>query len=251
MRLWKSWIVTKKDLSVFKKNKYILSSLVAMPLILGVVLPIIFIFALEAQAAELSRTQLIEAAQTITNLGSTYFVIIPAALASIIGSYSFVGEKIEHSLEPLLATPTTDGELLLGKSLAAFIPCMGVTYLGIAIFTGIIDGWSFTTLGKFLIPNVYWAIIIGVMAPLVCVLSVEANVIISSRVNDVRAAQQLGSLVVLPLILLVVFASTGSTIISKELLALITSAALAVATVALFYLSKLTFQREEILTKWK
>ena len=25
MRLWKSWIVTKKDLSVFKKNKYVLN----------------------------------------------------------------------------------------------------------------------------------------------------------------------------------------------------------------------------------
>jgi len=103
----------------------------------------------------------------------------------------------------------------------------------------------------FLIPNIYWAIIIGLMAPLVCVLSVEANVIISSRVNDIRAAQQLGSLVVIPIVLLVVFASTGSTTISKEQLALITSAALAVATIALFYLSKVTFQREEILTKWK
>ena len=89
------------------------------------------------------------------------------------------------------------------------------------------------------------------MAPLACVLSVEANIIVSSKVNDIRAAQQLGGLVVIPLVLLVVFASTGSTIISKELLALITSAALAVATIALFYLSKVTFQREEILTKWK
>ncbi len=251
MRLWKSWIVTKKDLSVFKKNRYILYSLVALPLILGVVLPIIFVFSLEAEAGQLTRTQLIAAAQTITDLGSTYFVIIPTALASIIGSYSFVGEKVEHSLEPLLATPTTDGELLLGKSLAAFIPCMGVTYIGVTIFSILIDGWSYIALGTFLVPNTYWAIIIGVLAPLVCVLSVEANVIISSRVNDVRAAQQLGSLVVVPIVLLVVFASTGSTIISKELLALIMSAVIGVLSVALFYLSKITFQREEILTKWK
>ncbi len=44
MRLWKSWIVTQKDLSVFKKNKYVLYSLVAIPIIMGVVLPVIFIF---------------------------------------------------------------------------------------------------------------------------------------------------------------------------------------------------------------
>ena len=143
MRLWKSWIVTKKDLSVFKKNKYVLYSLVAMPLIIGCSVANNFhILPLKLRLQQLTRPQLIDAAQTITNLGSTYFVLIPAILPSIIASYSFVGEKIEKSLEPLLATPTTDGELLLGKSLAAFIPCMAVTYIGAAIFSILLDVWS-------------------------------------------------------------------------------------------------------------
>ena len=94
-----------------------------MPLIVGVVLPIIFIFALGTQArSTLTRAQFISAANSVANTGSTYFVIIPVVLPSIMGSYSIVGEKIEKSLEPLLATPTTDGELLLGKSLATFLP---------------------------------------------------------------------------------------------------------------------------------
>ena len=50
MRFSKSWIVTKKDLSVFRKNKYILYSLVALPIIIGIVLPVTFIVALTAQA---------------------------------------------------------------------------------------------------------------------------------------------------------------------------------------------------------
>ena len=249
MRLSKSWIVTLKDLSVFKKNKYILYSLIAMPIIVGVVLPVIFVFALNAQAALLTRDQLLAAANQIVNLGSMYFVIIPSVLPSIIASYSFVGEKIEKSLEPLLATPTTDGELLLGKSLAAFIPCMAVTLIGAAIFLPIIDYWSYTTLGIFLLPNLYWLIIMGVISPLACIMSVEANVIVSSRVNDIRAAQQIGGLVVLPLIFVVIFASTTSG--ASTLLALGLSGALAVADIALFYLAKATFQREEILTKWK
>ena len=249
MRLSKSWIVTLKDLSVFKKNKYILYSLIAMPIIVGVVLPVIFVFALNAQAALLTRDQLLAAANQIVNLGSMYFVIIPSVLPSIIASYSFVGEKIEKSLEPLLATPTTDGELLLGKSLAAFIPCMAVTLIGAAIFLPIIDYWSYTTLGIFLLPNLYWLIIMGVISPLACIMSVEANVIVSSRVNDIRAAQQIGGLVVLPLIFVVIFASTTSG--TSTLLALGLSGALAVADIALFYLAKATFQREEILTKWK
>ena len=132
-----------------------------------------------------------------------YLVLIAAILPSIIASYSFVGEKVEKSLEPLLATPTTDGELLLGKSLAAFVPCIAVTYLAAAISAAILDVWSYIRIGDFLMPNVFWFLVCSVIAPLACILSVEANVIVSSRVNDIRAAQQLGGLVVLPLILLV------------------------------------------------
>ena len=90
----------------------------------------------------------------------------------------------------------------------------------------------------------------GVVTPSACVLSVEANVIISSRVNDIRAAQQLGAFVILPIILVMVFASTVQTF-PLVTLALILSGGLALADIALFYLSKATFQREEILTKWK
>ncbi len=246
MRFWKSWIVTTKDLGVFKKNRYILYSLIALPILMGVLVPLILIFSLQAEAASLRQ----ETATTLVNLFTAYFVIIAAVLPTIIASYSFVGEKLEKSLEPLLATPTTDGELLFGKSLAAFIPCVGATYIGALIFVVIIDAWSILSIGEFLIPNVYWAIVMGAVTPLVCILSVEANVIISSRVNDIRAAQQLGAFVILPIILVMVLASTVQTF-PLVTLALILTGALALADVAMFYLSKATFQREEILTKWK
>ncbi len=249
MRFWKSWIVTQKDLSVFKKNKYILYSLIAMPIMIGVVLPVIFILSLDTQAGHLPREVLLAGAIEVTNIGSMYFVLIPAILPSIIASYSFVGEKIEKSLEPLLATPTTDSELLLGKSLAAFIPCIAVTYIGAAIFAPLIDIWSYSRLGILLVPNPYWLLIMGVIAPLACIMSVEANIIVSSRVNDIRAAQQIGGLVILPLVFVVIFASTSAQI--SLLLAISVSAALIAADIALFYLSKATFKREEILTKWK
>lgn len=250
MRLWKSWIVATKDLSMFRKNRYILYSLIAMPFLLGLLFPFITIFSLQTEAASLTEAELTATATLLINLFTSYFVIIAAILPTIIASYSFVGEKIEKSLEPLLATPTTDGELLFGKSLAAFIPCVGATYIGALIFVIVIDAWSVINLGVLLVPNEYWVIVMGVMTPLVCVLSVEANVIISSRVNDIRAAQQLGTFVILPIILLMVFATTVQTI-PLVTMALLLSAGIAIADVALFYVSKATFQREEILTKWK
>ncbi len=185
----------------------------------------------------------------LLNTASMYLVLIAAILPSIIASYSFVGEKVEKSLEPLLATPTTDGELLLGKSLAAFVPCIAVTYLAAAISAAILDVWSFIRIGYFLIPNLFWFLAVLVITPLACIMSVEANVIVSSKVNDIRAAQQLGGLVVLPIIGLVIVVVIGAEL--SMLLAILVSIALVVADIALFFLSKETFQREEILTKWK
>ncbi|HUK85406.1 MAG TPA: hypothetical protein VLU95_06060 [Candidatus Acidoferrum sp.] len=249
MRLWKSWLVTQKDLSVIRRNKYVFYSLIAMPIILGVILPATFVFALNAEVSALPHNQFVVAANQLVSTSTMYLVLIAAILPSILASYSFVGEKVEKSLEPLLATPTTDGELLLGKSLAAFVPCLAVTYIAAAISATILDVWSITRVGYFLVPDLFWFLAILVLTPLTCLMSVEANVIVSSKVNDIRAAQQLGGLVVLPIIALVLVVVLGAQL--SVLLATLTSIILVIVDIALFYLSRETFQREEILTKWK
>ena len=143
MRFWKSWIVTQKDLSVIRKNKYVFYSLIAIPLILGIALPVLFVYTLNLELTSLTHDQFVAASGQLVDTATVYLILIAAVLPSILGSYSFVGEKVEKSLEPLLATPTTDSELLLGKSLATFLPCLAVTYLAAGISAAIIDVWSF------------------------------------------------------------------------------------------------------------
>src|SRR5512139_3966413 len=58
------------------------------------------------------------------------FMLVPVAIPVTIAAYSIVGEKTTRSLEPLLATPITTGELLVGKSLSAAIPGTLATYAG-------------------------------------------------------------------------------------------------------------------------
>lgn len=243
MRFWKSWIVASKDFSVFRKNKYIFYSIVAMPLLFGLVFPFAMLMFLPAD----TQTSVIT---MILNMLNMYFAIIAAILPTVIASYSFVGEKVEKSLEPLLATPTTDSELLFGKSIAAFLPCMAATYVGAACYLAVANTWSYMNLGIFVLPNLNWGIIVGLVAPLACILSVESNIIVSSRVNDVRAAQQIGGLLVLPIVLVLILGSTFE-LVSPDILALTLSGIMAIAVIALFYLAKATFRREEILTKWK
>ena len=45
------------------------------------------------------------------------FLLIPLAVPVTIASYSIVGEKSTRSLEPLLATPTSTVEIIIGKGL--------------------------------------------------------------------------------------------------------------------------------------
>jgi len=244
MRLWKAWIIATKDFSVFRKNKYILYSLVGMPLVFALIVPITIFYSLPTGQIPL------EVLSSMINTMNTFFIFIPAILPTIIASYSFVGEKLEKSLEPLLATPTTDSELLFGKSLAAFLPSILATYIGSIGFVIFVDMETYNRFNTILLPSWEWAIIMAFAAPLACILSVEINVIISSRVNDVRAAQQLGGLVILPLVL--IFSLAQSKIVTIDIFSLLfISSILLVADMVLYYISRIIFQREEILTKWK
>jgi len=242
MRLWKGWIVATKDFSVVRKNKYILYSTIAMPLIFGIALPLVLSIMLAGAP--------VNVVMSLLGMLNGFFAVMAAMLPTVIASYSFVGEKVERSLEPLLTTPTTDGELLLGKCLAAFLPSMAATYIGAASFVAVINTWSYMNQGVVMLPNLNLVLILGFVAPLACIVSVEANVIVSSRVSDVRAAQQLGGIVVLPIVLVLTLGSLFA-FMPADLLALVISGVLAIAAVALFYVSKATFRREEILTRWK
>ena len=64
----------------------------------------------------------------------------------------------------------------------------------------------------------------------------------SSKVIDIWALQQLGGFIVVPLFFMVILASTSSHISTQ--IAIGVSAALTVAEIAFFYLSKAIFKRE-------
>jgi ABC-type Na+ efflux pump permease subunit len=186
---------------------------------------------------------------TILDAFSFFFIIGSVFLPTTIAAYSLVGEKLERSLEPLLATPVTDGEILLGKSIAAFIPPMAAIYIGAAVFMVLIDVLTHQTLGYWYFPNWTIGLILLLVAPLSAILSIEMNVIVSSRASDVRAAQLQANLVAIPFAGIYVASEVG--VISLDIKnLLIISAIILVLDLILFFISTKTFHREEILTKW-
>ena len=171
------------------------------------------------------------------------FMMIPLIIPVNIAAYSIVGEKTTRSLEPLLATPITTAELLTAKNLSATIPAVLATWIGFIIFAigaGIIASSRSLVLALL---DPLWLIAIFVVGPLMAVLSVNFSIIVSSRVNDPRVAEQLSAVVILPLLLLFF-------LLSRTLILIIAAALLAIDA-AVIYLTVRLFQRETILTRWK
>ena len=178
------------------------------------------------------------------------FMMIPLIIPVNIAAYSIVGEKTTRSLEPLLATPITTAELLTAKNLSATIPAVLATWIGFIIFAigaGIIASSRNLVLALL---DPLWLIAIFVVGPLMAVLSVNFSIIVSSRVNDPRVAEQLSAVVILPLLLLFFGQISGFILLSRTLILIIAAALLAIDA-AVIYLTVRLFQRETILTRWK
>jgi ABC-type Na+ efflux pump permease subunit len=245
MNLRHSWIIAAKDLKAIRHRKTILYTIVGFPLAISVLFSYIVAYIFSAAPT----TKISDIAGLLDSF-AFWFVIIAATLPSPIASYSIVGEKVEKSLEPLLATPATDGEILLGKSIASFLPTILATYVSAAIYIASVDSTLYSRVGGLYYPNLEMVVILLLLAPLTAVLSIEMNVITSARVTDVRSASQLGSIIFAPFIGLYLAGEIGVITLDTTSL-LIISAIFVVLAVAMFSLSVRTFQREEILTKWK
>ncbi|MGD0807077.1 MAG: ABC transporter permease subunit [Anaerolineales bacterium] len=178
------------------------------------------------------------------------FMIIPVAIPGAIAAYSVVGEKTTHSLEPLLATPITTLELLVGKCLAAVIPAVIATYGAYGIFA--LGAWIILAnpvmLGVLL--EARWLIAIIAVGPLLALMAVTFSLMVSSRVNDPRVAEQVSTVVIMPVLAGFFGQISGLFVLNVEIIS-VTVVVLAGFDVLMFYLATRLFQRESILTRWK
>jgi ABC-2 type transport system permease protein len=244
MDLADSWTIAAKDFSVFKMKRYVIYSLVVPPLIVSIGLPTFLRVLIAVRHISPARIS------TVLDAFSFFFVMLAIGLPIALASYSVIGEKLEKSLEPLLATPLADEELLLGKTIAALLPSLATVYAGALAFMVLGDAFTRHELGYLFFPNWRVAVLFLMVIPAVCLFSVEMGIIVSSRVNDTRAATQLGALALIPFaVLYVMFENDFIPFTVVSLLAI--CAGTASVDAALLRFTRSIFQREEILTKWK
>lgn len=178
------------------------------------------------------------------------YLIMPIAIPVTIAAYSIVGEKTTRSLEPLLATPISTIELLLGKSLAAAIPAITATYAAFLIFAAC--AYLIVPSKELVLAliDARWILAIFLVGPLMAILSITVSMIVSSRVNDPRAAEQISMVVIVPVLILFFGQISGLFLINRQLILLVAVILIALDA-ALVYAAVRLFQRETILTRWK
>jgi ABC-type transport system involved in multi-copper enzyme maturation permease subunit len=121
----------------------------------------------------------------------------PISVSLVIALESFVGEKERRSIEPLLSSPLSDGQVYLGKLLAAMVPPLVGSYLGIGVYLiGVYRqvGWQ---------PPPVLLIQILLLTTVQAVVMVSGAVVVSSQTTSVRAANLLASFIIIPMALLI------------------------------------------------
>jgi len=206
------WAVFVKEARDILSNRLLLGA-VALPAVVFAAIPTGLVAFLELSSLDEERLRqvqqftanfpglppLIAAEGFIVLNFMAYFLLIPAMVPMAIATQSVIGEKQSRALEPQLATPMEVSELLAGKAIASALPAVIATW-GVFIAYGLVNGAIGDPVLTRLIFNDTWRLAMVTLVPLICLFSVLLGIVVSSRVNDARTAQQIGGFVVIPII---------------------------------------------------
>lgn len=267
--------VTRKDLASTLRNRGVRIPLVAAPLVILVFLPVVLVtggdllasstaagLAGEGGGAVLTERFTPELAADATGIQgrgqwaafilqvflAPLYLLIPLMVATVIAADSFAGERDRGTLEALLHTPTTDRELLVAKFLAAWLPAVAVSLGGFLIYSIVANVVAWPQIGRIFFPDLTWIVLALFVTPGIAALGLGIMVIVSSRVSSLQAAHQFGSLVVLPIILLLIAQVSGAILLNVAAVAVL-GVAVWLGAALVLWIASLHFRREILATR--
>lgn len=264
--------IVRKDLKVVSQSRAVVLPMIIVPVLLLVLIPAVTGFL--ALNTDISDPQLADLTALLQQMPAglldefeplpsdsarlfvyttvyafaPLFLILPLMVANVIAADSFVGEKERKTLEALLYTPTTDGELLTGKLLSAWLPALAVSLLGYALYSITANLAAVQLVGKPLFPNLIWTVMVVWVAPAAAAFGLTSMILVSTRAKTFQDAYQTGSLVVLPMVVLLLAQTTG-VIYFNIWLTLALGLVLWIVSLALLYYGKRTFHRTELIAR--
>lgn len=226
--------IIKKDLRGMAANRRMLVTLLAVPAVLTIFIPSVFIltfsFIPEGDPDLQKLPQLMPSAGIRdTSLKSmigfmlnyilpTFFLIIPIMASSVMAAVSFIGEKEKRTLETLLYCPLSLSQIFRAKVLAAFLLSMLVSAASFAVMITVLETEALLTAGAMVLPDVKWLLVMLLVSPSFSLIAVTLIVRFSARAQSVEDAQQGAVFLLLPVILLLVGQFTGILLVSAWIL---------------------------------
>jgi ABC-type Na+ efflux pump permease subunit len=235
--------IIKKDIFGITANKRMLTTLIVVPLVMTVFLPVLFILIIMLSPVDspdiMQLVQLLNSSYSnmsnlsndviqnmlinmiINNVIPLFFILIPVMASSVMASGSFVGEKEKSTLETLLYCPLPLKKIFNAKILAAFLLSMAVSIFSFIVMLLVTETLFFVLTESFIMPNINWIIIMLLVSPAAAIISINLIVRSSAKAQSSEEAQQSSLFLVLPVILLVTGQFTGIMMIGAKLFLLI------------------------------
>jgi ABC-type Na+ efflux pump permease subunit len=265
------WAIARKDVGVALRTRAVVLPLIIVPLVLMVGVPVMIgLISGMAARMEVASVTIDELTRPMpANFGAEYaglndpqigfiyfivylfapmYLILPLMASSVVAADSFAGEKERKTLESLVYTPTTDRELLFAKILGAWIPGAMVGVGGFLVYMVVGNIMALYVADRIVLPNMLWLLLAFWVGPAAAALGLGVTVIASSRVNTFQEAYQIGSLVVLPLVLVVIGQAAGAFILSNWLVALL-GLALWLVDIVVFSVAAGSFRRTALMAR--
>lgn len=226
--------IVKKDIQGITSNHRMFITLLAVPIVLTVVVPTMFILMVRFVPAETDDFQKVLAmlplseqgdgtSENILRLTLNYilpplFMIIPIMAASVMSACSFVGEKEKRTLETLLYCPLSLKQIFRAKVMAAFLLSMLVSFISFAVMLIVLEAETCLLAGFFLLPDIKWLLVLLLVSPAISLIAITLIVKSSAKAQSVEDAQQGAVFLMLPIILLLAGQFTGVLLINAWVL---------------------------------
>lgn len=268
--------IVRKDLKVVLQSKAVLIPLIIVPLTLLVILPAAggLLLANTDTSADFIEEFRSEAGAFFDNMPEgineqvarydneiqritylvfnmffpAFYLLLPTMVANVIAADSFAGEKERKTLEALIYAPTTDRELYIAKLLGPWLAGVVVALLGYIAFAIVVTATTLPYMGEVFILDGTWLLLIFWVAPAAAGMGLGAMVLVSSRVSTFQEAYQLGSMVVIPIILLL-FGQIGGVVYFSPLVVIVVGLVLWALALGLVWYGARSFERGALIAR--
>jgi ABC-type transport system involved in multi-copper enzyme maturation permease subunit len=181
--------ILQKELRDYRRNRFVVLTMAILPLIF-IAAPMVQLFTIKASVTSATL-------DTRIGISLLYMLMLPTIIPSVLSAYSVVGEREQGTLEPILSTPIHREEFLIGKALATLLPTLGLAYVIFGAFLGAAAAFAHPAVASAVFERDHLLVQL-LFTPLVAGWSIWVGIAISTRMSDVRAAQQLAVLASLP-----------------------------------------------------